>query len=55
MKACGGYLGLHMGLYAIAVNKEKEAVGVSTSDFAAWDEEGRQEIPKRTKKASCQL
>ena len=54
IKACGGYPGLHMGLYVIAVTKEKEAVGVGTSDFSAWDEKERQEILKIAKKASCQ-
>ena len=29
-------------------------VGVSTSDFAAWDEEEQQELLERANKASCQ-
>ena len=43
-----------MGLYAISVTEENEAVGVSTSDFAAWDKEERQDPLERAKKASCQ-
>ena len=35
IKACGGEPGLHMGLHVIVTTKEKEAVGFSTSDFAA--------------------
>ena len=53
IKACGGEPGLHMGLYAIAVTKKKEAVGVSTSNFEAWDEEEWQELLEISKKASC--
>ena len=43
-----------MRLYAIAVTKEKEAVGFITSNFAAWYEEERQELFEIAKKASCQ-
>ena len=28
-----------LDLYVISITKEKEQVGVSKSDFAAWDEE----------------
>ena len=54
IKACGGEPSIHMGLYAIAVTEEKEAVGVSTSDFAAWDQEERRELFEIAKKALCQ-
>ena len=54
IKACGGESGLHMGIHAISGTKENEAVEVSTSDFAAYDKEERQELLEISKIASCQ-
>ena len=41
-----------LDLYVISITKEKEQVGVSKSDFAAWDEEDCQEIFEGAKKSS---